>query len=237
MKGRKSFTLIELLVVIAIIAILAAMLLPALSKAREKARQASCTSNMRQIGLAMRMYQDDNDGSFGGCISNRYVNGMSWTYNGFDISNPDLSKIRDQHYWGIAYHPYVGDKKAFGCPSAVNVDTWGIVTQAEANNFAAYGTTHNLMLRTEAAIKTPSEAVFANDSFEHKMDVNYNTDTGVWSHNDTLSCYDQHKNYPVRIDEYFRHNDHSNVVWVDGHVSNVKRAPSNTHPKSWYEIR
>ena len=59
---KKQFTLIELLVVIAIIAILAAMLLPALSAARERARSANCISNLKNLGLACRMYADDNKG-------------------------------------------------------------------------------------------------------------------------------------------------------------------------------
>ncbi len=103
LRKNYAFTLIELLVVIAIIAILAAILFPVFAKAREKARQTACLSNMKQIGTGLMMYSQDYDES------------MVAAWYGI---NAGPSNATVQYKWMDALQPYVKNEKVFDCPSA-----------------------------------------------------------------------------------------------------------------------
>jgi len=106
---QHGFTLIELLVVIAIIAILAAMLLPALSQAREKARQASCTNNLKQMGLIVTMYADNYDGYYPP-YPRSAPGGFLWI---------DFTYSYGGTGWGsLLKNGYVANPKLMLCPSA-----------------------------------------------------------------------------------------------------------------------
>ena len=102
MDSKRAFTLIELLVVIAIIGILAALLLPALSRAKQKAWTISCTSNLKQIGLGLRMYADDNQ--------DRYPqSGGAITWNAADPTSPSNG-------WMQQIYAHVQNTNVYHCP-------------------------------------------------------------------------------------------------------------------------
>lgn len=203
-SNAKGFTLIELLVVIAIIAILAAILFPVFAKAREKARQTACLSNLKQIGLGLEMYKSDYDQTFP-CIN------TGW-------STPSNQRVADKRGWANEIQPYVKNWAMFKCPSAVNGLPVGVACDYTYNawlgedgtGFAGWGLTGlQTSPLSESAVDTPSDTIAFWECYD--TDIS----TGTYNGLPGTACS---PSIQVMLNSSTRHNEGSNYCMADGHA-------------------
>jgi len=225
----RAFTLIELLVVIAIIAILAAILFPVFAQAREKARQASCESNLKQVGTAWMMYLQDYDEKIGSAN-----NPIGW---GDCATMPDRSQFGG--WEGNLLVPYLKNYQVFKCSSTpgqsvnngcanmpyflesyaynyVSSERWDCTAQASVG-------------KSIAAIDRPADYMVFWDSTTAWADCGYMGGCGVWSQRDVPVYLAKNgrplvagmQNSWVSTDNFSRevpHNNNMDVMFADGHV-------------------
>ena len=193
MVRRRGFTLIELLVVIAIIAILAAILFPVFAKAREKARQSSCSSNAKQFGVAIMQYVQDYD----------------------EMYFPRYTTVGGTSHWWLdlpgrpmLIEPYVKNDQLVFCPSAPGRLGYGYCGTLIGGNISM------------SMIQFPAEMlVVADDTFGNRTLYTPSQGRTTWGQNYTnppglnSAALVDGVNFP-----YGRHNDGLNLAYCDGHV-------------------
>jgi prepilin-type N-terminal cleavage/methylation domain-containing protein/prepilin-type processing-associated H-X9-DG protein len=149
-KGRRAFTLIELLVVIAIIAILAAILFPVFAQARAKARQASCLSNMKQLGLGIMMYVQDYDETMPNAVNfcNNPDTRIQNPLDPNDRPGGTTGQGRRPIWHGVIY-PYLKNWDILSCPSDTGVKS---TNNVDKYHYISYGYNYGYLSTYTAGI-------------------------------------------------------------------------------------
>ena len=176
MYRKKGFTLIELLVVIAIIAILMGILMPALQRVKEQARDQICVSHLKTIGLGVIMYADDNDYKMPDFYTHDHPsNGHLWYPSGSTPARRNMLRPGDYHsYWGINYIDYVKEEEIFGCATFKNfydqVATDMLYNGEGDVHNAAYSMNGWLTKENTNAIPHHAEVIVAHDHMEPRIE-------------------------------------------------------------------
>jgi prepilin-type N-terminal cleavage/methylation domain-containing protein/prepilin-type processing-associated H-X9-DG protein len=230
--GARGFTLIELLVVIAIIAILAAILFPVFAQAREKARQSTCLSNMRQMSMAARMYLTDYDDTVVPC----------YLYSVHSSAGTGARGAPYLQWWMDLLHPYVKNDKLWHCPNWSAIYDYGRASFPDGegpglkklrwslgcNNWHYWpGNNQNkaaILLgamgvnrpgleinSAEASIENPAELIMAVDAVSPEL---WTPSQHDWGNLKTRNC----PGGECKGDVHRRHSGGFNGFFVDGHV-------------------
>ena len=201
-QANTAFTLIELLVVIAIIAILAAILFPVFAQAREKARAATCLSNLKQLGNGLMMYVQDYDETYPSA---------DWAQS--RVQPPGI-------FWAECIYPYVKNYQVYNCitgggrggPLPLVYNNWRFPTRPD------YGWNIRLNFRSAADITRPAEIVAMADC-SHQVFIDHVARI-AWANSDDRVLYPPsgQSGADYMKERYSRHTGGETVAFADGHA-------------------
>ena len=212
-RRRRGFTLIELLVVIAIIAILAAILFPVFAQAREKARQASCLSNTKQIGTATLMYVQDYDEQMP--LSAYLDAGTRTGYHVIDL-----------------IFPYAKNADVFKCPSAPTALDFNVLLELAELLLNASG--YHLAENVKFISYAPNLGLFSIANF-NVAQTRYVSMASAPFPAEQPMFYDGYLSTSLVLPVEGRHSEMLNAIYLDGHAKSFKPNKALRDDANWYD--